>query len=89
MPELPPILIVMALAAESDGVFEAARIPVLYCGVGKVNAAVALKCTMADLAGPKMRIGKLTQEPVELKSGDTFILTTDDTFTRGSVCRRS
>jgi adenosylhomocysteine nucleosidase len=42
MPELPPILIVMALAAESDGVFEAARIPVLYCGVGKVNAAVAL-----------------------------------------------
>jgi adenosylhomocysteine nucleosidase len=32
----------MALAAESDGVFEAAGVPVLYCGVGKVNAAVAL-----------------------------------------------
>jgi adenosylhomocysteine nucleosidase len=32
----------MALAAESDGVFEEAGIPVLYCGVGKVNAAVAL-----------------------------------------------
>jgi adenosylhomocysteine nucleosidase len=29
MPELPPILVVMALAAESDGVFEAAGIPVL------------------------------------------------------------
>lgn len=32
----------MALAAESDGVFEAAGIPVLFCGVGKVNAAIAL-----------------------------------------------
>jgi adenosylhomocysteine nucleosidase len=42
MPEPPEILVVMALAAESDGVFEAAGIPVLYCGVGKVNAAVAL-----------------------------------------------
>jgi adenosylhomocysteine nucleosidase len=42
MTELPDILVVMALAAESDGVFEAAGIPVLYCGVGKVNAAVAL-----------------------------------------------
>lgn len=42
MSGLPPILVVMALAAESDGVFEAAGIPVLYCGVGKVNAAVAL-----------------------------------------------
>jgi adenosylhomocysteine nucleosidase len=42
MADLAPILVVMALAAESDGVFEAAGIPVLYCGVGKVNAAVAL-----------------------------------------------
>ena len=32
----------MALPAESDGVFEAAGIAVLYCGVGKVNAAIAL-----------------------------------------------
>jgi adenosylhomocysteine nucleosidase len=32
----------MALPAESAGVFEAARVPVLYCGVGKVNAAIAL-----------------------------------------------
>lgn len=32
----------MALRAESDGVFEAAGVPVLYCGVGKVNAAIAL-----------------------------------------------
>jgi pyruvate kinase len=33
---------------------------------------------MADLSGPKMRIGKLAVEPVELKPDDTFILTTDD-----------
>ena len=39
---LPRTLVVMALAAESDGVFEAAGVPVLFCGVGKVNAAIAL-----------------------------------------------
>jgi adenosylhomocysteine nucleosidase len=39
---LPRTLIVMALPAESDGVFEAAGVPVLFCGVGKVNAAIAL-----------------------------------------------
>lgn len=33
---------------------------------------------MGDLSGPKMRIGKLAQEPVELKPGDSFVLTTDD-----------
>ena len=33
---------------------------------------------MADLSGPKMRIGKLAVEPVELKQDDTFTLTTDD-----------
>ena len=42
MSELPSTLVVIALPAESDGVFEAAGIPVLYCGVGKVNAAIAL-----------------------------------------------
>lgn len=42
MSTLPDILVVMALTAESDGVFEAAGVPVLYCGVGKVNAAIAL-----------------------------------------------
>lgn len=29
---------------------------------------------MADLPGPKMRIGRLTEEPIELKRGQTFIL---------------
>jgi adenosylhomocysteine nucleosidase len=42
MRDFPSILVVMALAAESDGVFEQAGVPVLYCGVGKVNAAIAL-----------------------------------------------
>ena len=32
----------MALPLESAGVFDAADVPVLYCGVGKVNAANAL-----------------------------------------------
>jgi adenosylhomocysteine nucleosidase len=42
MSDLPRILAVMALRVESSGVFEAAGVPVLYCGVGKVNAAIAL-----------------------------------------------
>jgi len=33
---------------------------------------------MADLPGPKMRIGKFDSEPIELKPGDFFTLTTDD-----------
>jgi adenosylhomocysteine nucleosidase len=42
MLELPEILVVMALSVESSGVFEEAGVPVLFCGVGKVNAAIAL-----------------------------------------------
>ena len=33
---------------------------------------------MADLSGPKMRIGTFSQEPIELKTGDDFTLTTED-----------
>ncbi len=33
---------------------------------------------MADLSGPKMRIGKIDPEPIELRTGDPFTLTTDD-----------
>lgn len=33
---------------------------------------------MADLPGPKMRIGEIADEPIDLKSGDTFTLTTED-----------
>lgn len=42
MGELPRTIVVMALRVESAGVFEASGVPVLYCGVGKVNAAIAL-----------------------------------------------
>jgi adenosylhomocysteine nucleosidase len=42
MADFPQVRVVMALPAESAGVFEAAAVPVLYCGVGKVNAAIAL-----------------------------------------------
>jgi len=33
---------------------------------------------MADLSGPKMRIGKFSQEPIELKAGDDFTLTAEE-----------
>lgn len=35
---------------------------------------------MADLPGPKIRIGELAEEPIELKQGDAFTLTTDETI---------
>ena len=44
-------LIVMALKSESQGVFEAAGIDVLYCGVGKVNAAIALTRELGRITG--------------------------------------
>ncbi len=43
-------LVMMALPAESNGVFEAAGVNVLYCGVGKVNAARALSRELARCA---------------------------------------
>ncbi len=33
---------------------------------------------MADLPGPKMRLGQLATDPIKLKKGDNLILTTDD-----------
>ncbi len=42
MSELPRILVVIALRVESSGVFEAAGVPVLYCGVGKVVALLGV-----------------------------------------------
>lgn len=42
MLEFPRTIVVIALRVESSGVFETAGVPVLYCGVGKVNAAIAL-----------------------------------------------
>ena len=34
---------------------------------------------MADLPGPKMRIGRLAKEPIQLKAGDDFILSAEET----------
>ena len=42
---------------------------------GAVGKRVAI---MADLPGPKMRIGQLAEEPIELVSGDPFTLTTEE-----------
>ena len=44
-----PFLVTVALEIEGQGVFEAAGIPVLYTGLGKVNAALALAARLADL----------------------------------------
>src|SRR5687767_8113030 len=33
---------------------------------------------MADLSGPKMRIGRFASEPIKLKAGEPFTLTTDE-----------
>ena len=44
----PAELVVMALPLESQGVFEEAGIPVVYTGVGKVNAAHALTRVLSD-----------------------------------------
>jgi len=50
MSGMPSTLVVMALPAESNGVFEEAGVPVVYCGVGKVNAARALTRELARYA---------------------------------------
>jgi adenosylhomocysteine nucleosidase len=52
-PKAPAILVAMALPAEGDGRFEAAGIEVLYTGVGKVNAAIALTRRIARLRREK------------------------------------
>jgi adenosylhomocysteine nucleosidase len=51
MSALPRTLVLIALPAESAGVFEAAAVPVIYCGIGKVNAAICLTRELARYAG--------------------------------------
>ena len=48
----PARLVVMALDIESRGVFAEAGVPVLYTGVGKVNAAAALARRLAEYRCP-------------------------------------
>jgi len=58
--------------------------------IGKIRAAADKTgnrvAIMADLPGPKMRIGLFEQEPVQLENGEQFILTSDEvTGTRERV----
>ena len=59
----------------SHGTFDehAARIERLRAAAKAVGREIAL---MADLPGPKMRIGKLAVEPIQVAAGGVFILTT-------------
>ena len=41
----------------------------------RVGRSVAI---MADLPGPKMRLGKINPEPIQLRMGDMFTLTSED-----------
>jgi pyruvate kinase len=60
----------------SHGDFDAYRrvIANLRKAAAAVGQPVAI---LADLPGPKMRIGTIAPEPIELKPGDTFTLTTE------------
>jgi pyruvate kinase len=61
----------------SHGTFDehAARIERLRAAAKAVGREIAV---MADLPGPKMRIGQLAEEPIQIAPGGTFILTTRD-----------
>jgi len=61
----------------SHGSFDSHRAVVRNLRTAAAAAGLRI-AIMADLSGPKMRIGMLSQEPVELKPGDSFVLTTED-----------
>ncbi len=55
----PALLVVMALPIESQGVFERERVPVLFTGLGKINAAMSLTRSLAAYragGGPLPRV---------------------------------
>jgi pyruvate kinase len=60
----------------SHGDFQehAARIQRIREAARAVSLPVAI---MADLPGPKMRLGKIDPEPIELEAGDSFTLTAE------------
>ena len=63
----------------------AERIARIRAAEGATGRRVAI---MADLPGPKMRVGRIDPEPIDLRAGDAFTLTTADvvgTFARVSV----
>jgi pyruvate kinase len=45
---------------------------------GAARVAGRRLAIMVDLPGPKMRIGQLAKDPIELKPGDAFTLTTEE-----------
>src|SRR6516165_4640496 len=53
----------------------AERIKRIRSAAAAVGRRVAI---MADLPGPKMRIGKIEPEPIQLHTGDSFILTVEE-----------
>lgn len=59
--------------------------------IARIRAAEAATgrrvAIMADLPGPKMRVGKIAPEPIQLVAGADFILTSDDII--GDVTRVS
>ncbi|MDR9500520.1 MAG: pyruvate kinase [Desulfurivibrionaceae bacterium] len=56
--------------------------------IRRVSAAMGIEVAiLADLPGPKMRIGELATEPIELEADDTLILTTREIV--GSAARVS
>jgi pyruvate kinase len=61
----------------SHGDFDshAERIKHIRAAAKAVGRRVAI---MADLPGPKMRIGEIEPEPIQLQTGDNFTLTTDE-----------
>src|SRR5262252_8839208 len=62
----------------------AERIQRIRSAAKAVGRRVAI---MADLPGPKMRIGNIEPEPIQLQAGDDFTLTTDEIA--GSLQRAS
>ena len=61
----------------SHGSFDSHRTVVRNLRSAALSAGKRL-AIMGDLSGPKMRIGRLAEEPVELKPGDSFVLTIDN-----------
>ena len=61
----------------SHGSFESHRAVVrsLRAASSALGQRVAI---MADLPGPKVRIGKISPEPVMLRAGSSFVLTTEE-----------
>src|SRR5262249_13949356 len=75
--------------SHGDLISHAERIQRIRSAAQAVGRRVAI---MADLPGPKMRIGNIEPEPIQLQAGGDFTLTTDvitGNLQRGSVSFKS